>query len=331
MNIKLIFKILFAIRHLRRSEHFSRGQLEKLQSDNLRSLRDYAYAYSPFYQKFHKGLGNRPLHELPVLTKDILMENFNDLVTDQEIKLEDIRQLAVTVGDKRRYLNRYWVTATSGSSGHPGFFLFNESEWITIIASFARGQEWSGTKVDLWHRRKMATVASMSPWHMSSQVAVTAKTWFTPSIRIAATSPLAKIVSQLNEWQPDLLIAYASMARILAEEQLAGRLKVKPEKIFTSSEVLPAGTRHRVKKAWGDEPYNQYGTTETADIAAEYKVCRRMHIFEDLLIVENVDEYNHPVPPGEYGAKLLVTTLFSQTQPLIRYEINDSIRGTSLS
>jgi phenylacetate-coenzyme A ligase PaaK-like adenylate-forming protein len=32
------------------------------------------------------------------------------------------------------------------------------------------------------------------------------------------------------------------------------------------------------------------------------------------------------VPPGEYGAKILVTTLFSRTQPLIRYELNDSVR-----
>jgi phenylacetate-coenzyme A ligase PaaK-like adenylate-forming protein len=42
--------------------------------------------------------------------------------------------------------------------------------------------------------------------------------------------------------------------------------------------------------------------------------------------VEVVDEQYHPVPQGEYGAKLLVTTLFSRTQPLIRYEINDSVR-----
>jgi phenylacetate-coenzyme A ligase PaaK-like adenylate-forming protein len=78
--------------------------------------------------------------------------------------------------------------------------------------------------------------------------------------------------------------------------------------------------------AWGDEPFNQYGATETADIAAEYKTCRHMHLFEDLVIVEVVDEHHRPVPLGAYGAKLLVTTLFSRTQPLIRYELNDSVR-----
>lgn len=51
-----------------------------------------------------------------------------------------------------------------------------------------------------------------------------------------------------------------------------------------------------------------------------------MHFFEDLVITEVVDEHYQPVSPGEYGAKLLVTTLFSRTQPLIRYELNDSVR-----
>jgi phenylacetate-CoA ligase len=81
-----------------------------------------------------------------------------------------------------------------------------------------------------------------------------------------------------------------------------------------------------VRQAWGDEPFNQYGATETADIAAEHVACRRMHFFEDLVMAEVVDDHYQPVPPGEYGAKVLVTSLFSRTQPLIRYELNDSVR-----
>jgi len=38
-----------------------------------------------------------------------------------------------------------------------------------------------------------------------------------------------------------------------------------------------------------------------------------------------VDERNRPVPTGELGAKVLVTVLFSRTQPLIRYEMSDTI------
>src|SRR5207253_2555145 len=78
--------------------------------------------------------------------------------------------------------------------------------------------------------------------------------------------------------------------------------------------------------AWGKEPFNQYSATETADIAAEHRRCRHMHLFEDLLLAEVVDDCYHPVPRGVYGSRVLVTTLFSRTQPLIRYELNDSVR-----
>lgn len=320
-----MLKVLGSIRQLRQHEGWTRSQLEAHQTQALRRLRDYAYARSPFYQGFHKGLFDRPLRELPVLNKAMLMEHFDELVTDRNIHLGAVREFAARRAEGL-FLDRYRLTATSGSSGQPGFFLFDEPEWLTIVASFARGQEWSGAAVSLLRRRKMATVASISPWHMSSQVAVTAKTWWTPSIRLPASDSLESIVRRLNAWQPDVLIAYASMARILADEQLAGRLQIRPDKTFTSSEVLTGETRRRVKAAWGDEPFNQYGATETADIAAEYKACRHMHLFEDLVIVEVVDEHYEPVLPGAYGTKLLVTTLFSRTQPLIRYELNDSVQ-----
>ena len=37
-----------------------------------------------------------------------------------------------------------------------------------------------------------------------------------------------------------------------------------------------------------------------------------MHLFEDLCIVENVDEDGRPVPDGERGSKLLVTSLLNR-------------------
>jgi phenylacetate-CoA ligase len=326
MDIRALFGTLQQIRQLRQHERWTRPQLETYRTDALRQMRDYAYARSSFYQTFHQGLTNRPLQELPVLTKAMLMEHFDELVTDRDVRLEAVRQHVEHNTSDGLFLGRYRVTATSGSSGQPGFFLFSQPEWLTIMASFARGQEWSGARINLLQRRRMATVASISPWHTSSQVSATAQSWWTPSIRLPASDPLEKIVQRLNEWQPQLLIAYASMARILAEEQQAGRLHIVPEQVFVASEVLTEETRRRVKNAWGNWPFNQYGATETADIAAEHRRCRHMHLFEDLLFVEVVDDSYKAVAPGVYGSKVLVTTLFSRTQPLIRYELNDSVR-----
>jgi putative adenylate-forming enzyme len=321
-----MLRLLSTLAHLRRRDHWVRPQLEAYQAESLQVLRQFVYNRSPFYQQFHKGLDHCPLQDLPVLTKAIMMEHFDDLVTDRSIHLEDVRAYAAGEQAEKRFLNRYWVSATSGSSGHPGLFLFNESEWLAVLASFARAHEWAGVEVSLTHRMKMASVASVSPRHMSAQVGATLKSWWMPALRLAASEPLSDIVQCLNNWQPDMLVAYASMARILADEQSAGRLSIHSELVYTSSEVLTDETRRRIEAAWGHPPFNQYAATETGGLAAECTHHRGMHLMEDLVIVEVVDEFNRPVAPGQCGDKALVTVLSSRTQPLIRYELRDSLR-----
>src|SRR5437016_5949943 len=103
-------------------ESWTRQQLEDHQAHALRACRDYAYAHSPFYQRFHQGLMDRPLQELPVLTKAMVMEHFDELVTDQAIQLRDVQQYFTRPDRPKLYLDRYQVTPTSGSTGEPGLF-----------------------------------------------------------------------------------------------------------------------------------------------------------------------------------------------------------------
>ncbi len=41
-----------------------------------------------------RGLTDRPLNELPVLTKAMLVQHFDELVTDQTLHLEEVRAYA---------------------------------------------------------------------------------------------------------------------------------------------------------------------------------------------------------------------------------------------
>jgi phenylacetate-coenzyme A ligase PaaK-like adenylate-forming protein len=81
----------------------------------------------------------------------------------------------------------------------------------------------------------------------------------------------------------------------------------------------------RVTQAWGIAPFDVYAATETGGIAAECDRHQGMHLFEDLVILEVVDDDYRPVPPGTTGVRLLVTVLFSRTLPLIRYELTDRV------
>jgi phenylacetate-CoA ligase len=73
------------------------------------------------------------------------------------------------------------------------------------------------------------------------------------------------------------------------------------------------------------EPLDFYGTTEALILAAGRPGQAGLDILEDLVVVEVVDQRDRPVPPGVPGHKLLLTSLVSRVQPLLRYELTDSV------
>jgi phenylacetate-CoA ligase len=145
------------------------------------------------------------------------------------------------------------------------------------------------------------------------------------SPRLTVTTPVPEMVAALNGFQPEALIAYPSVAAALAEEQLQGRLRITPTVVATSSEVQTADMRRRMAEAWRVAPLDFYGTTEALIPAASRQGQAGMDILEDLVVLEVVDEGNRPVPPGVPGHKVLLTSLVSRVQPLIRYELTDSV------
>lgn len=330
MNLRLIAKILRTRARLRTHEHWNADELRAHQERELAVLREHALSKSRFYQRFHRGLETTPFDQLPILTKRELMASFDELVTDPDVRRADVERHLSELRGNERYLDRYWVSRTAGSTGHPGIFLTDRDEWSTVIASYARAQEWAGIDARITRRTRLGVVSSRVPWHQSARVAASVDSPFVPVRRFDATQPLAEIVEGLNEWQPENLIVYASMSRVLAEEQLAGRLQIQPRAVMCSSEVLTDEAVARVQRAWGTLPFNVYAATETAGVASHCKL-HRLHLFEDLVIPEVVDDQNRPVPAGTVGAKLLVTVLFSRTQPLIRYEMSDRVALSTAS
>ncbi|HEX6708685.1 MAG TPA: hypothetical protein VF068_00010 [Rubrobacter sp.] len=255
------------------------------------------------------------------------MEHFDEIVTDPTVRLDEVEaHLAALRGGDELFDGRYRVASTSGSTGRRGLFLWDQNEWATVLASYNRSFDWASVGAGLTHRTRTAVVSSTTPWHQSARVGASVHSPWVPTLRIDSGDPLESIVDRLNGFRPRVLVAYASMAHLLAEEQLAGRLRISPGFVFGSSEVFTEQAKRRVEEAWGRNPFEVYAATEPAGIASECEQHRGMHLFEDLVITEIVDEHNRPVPPGVFGKKVLVTVLFSRTMPLIRYEMSDSVK-----
>ena len=324
MGTLTVLETFFALQQLHKHDSWTRQQLANYQSRRLRALRDYAYQHSPFYQRFHKGLYDAPLNQLPILTKKEVMANFDELVTDRRIHLEDVR-LSLKHNPDSPYLKRYWISGTSGSSGKPGVFLYNLQEWGYVMTSFARGQNLAGVTLNPFSSHRFGFILSPTSHHMTHRVGANMSSPWTQLLYLSALAPIEHTVGRLNEWQPEVLGSYASKVGQLAQEQMAHHLGIQPRWVFTSGELLTPDISQLIEQAWGVLPFNDYAATETAVVAAECKQHNGLHAYEDLLIIENVDDQNCLVPPGVYGAKLLVTVLFNRTQPLIRYELNDNV------
>lgn len=296
-------RLLADVTLLRRRERWTAQRLRRHQAEALARLRADVYARSPFYRRFHHDLVDAPLERLPVLTP----EAFGAL-RDERISVHSVRECR-----------------TSGTTGHPTAIKYDRRGWATILAGFARAREWAGVPPSPFRRLRTAVVGSGNPAHVSSAVARSLDSWWTPMLSLDAGAPLPVLVARLNAWRPDVLVAYPSTAIALAEEQRAGRLRVSQQLTVSVAETLTRKARARLRAAWDCPVADQYTTTEGGCIAAECREGTGLHVQEDLVILEVVDEKNRPVPPGEAGDKLLLTVLFNHATPLIRYELADRV------
>jgi phenylacetate-coenzyme A ligase PaaK-like adenylate-forming protein len=136
--------------------------------------------------------------------------------------------------------------------------------------------------------------------------------------------PLAELVSQLNHYQPTILQGYASTILLLANEQEAGRLHISPLLVLPSSEGLTDREYYKVTGAFRTKVITFYGSTESGFVA---QGCRYhwLHLASDWAIVEPVDADFQPVAPGVQSHTVLVSNLTNYVQPILRYDIGDSI------
>ena len=310
-----------AARELAERERWPRDRLDRFQRERLSELARYAAERSPFWRE-RLPSGRLELSELPVLTKTELMESFDDLVTDRRLRRDDLLAHLGRIRDDALYLGEYRAMTSSGSSGRKAVFVYDRAGWIAVLTMFLRRSAWVGVKPGL-PRTRLAMIGGGAATHMSRRGAQTMDVGVHRLLGLSVTQPLDELVSALNRFRPDFMNVYPSTAGRLADEQVAGRLRLKLRGLTTNSEPLTPVLRERLESAFGVRPTDFYATTE--GVWGHDCEHGSMHLFDDMCIVENVDADGEPVPIGEVGAKLLVTNLFNRVQPLIRFEISDLV------
>jgi phenylacetate-coenzyme A ligase PaaK-like adenylate-forming protein len=112
----------------------------------------------------------------------MVMEHFDELVTDPTVRLTDVEaHLATLSGGDELFGGRYRVDSTSGSTGRRGLFLWDPGEWASVLTSYNRSFDWAGVRAGLTHRTRMAVVSSITPWHQSARVGASVSSLWVPT------------------------------------------------------------------------------------------------------------------------------------------------------
>jgi phenylacetate-coenzyme A ligase PaaK-like adenylate-forming protein len=329
-------RVAHFIRDVWRSSRATPADLAELQRSRLAALLEFARSNSPLLRDLYAHLPESidGLRQLPPVTKSALMTNFDDWVTDPALSLHDVRSF---VADKSligsTYLDRYSVWTTSGTSGDPGIFI-QDSESLAVYIALAAVRAmlaWNGLSGLLRFLIKGLRVAPIvtSGGHYASsslrEIALAARPSLAQSIsNLTVLSPLPELVQDLNAFHPAALVGYPLAMLLLAREQREGRLQINPVFICTVGEWLAPAAREEIAGAFKCAVRDAYASSEFLGIAYQCNHAR-LHVNTDWVILEAVDEAYQPVPAGRPSHSALLTNLVNRTQPVIRYELGDSI------
>ncbi len=306
------------------------------QRQRLQSHLAFVRRQSRFYKQRYADIpqGTTDLQRFPPVTKAMLMEHFDDVVTDTAITRAEIDAFVADetkIGE--RFLGKYPVWTTSGTTGEPGMFVQDETAWTV---SDVVGDRWIVPAMvgvsplsRLFTQNLRIALVAVSGGHFAGAAGLEMmrreSVYGERRLRLfSPTSPIADLVSDLNQYQPAILEGYSTVLVELARAQQAGRLDISPALVLPTAEPISETQKRMLRDTFDCVVRELYGATEFVPIAVE---CAHgsLHVNTDWVVVEPVDEDYQPVEPGTPSDTVLITSLSNRVQPLVRYDLGDSI------
>jgi len=310
--------------------------LASRQATRLRGLVAHARTHAPFYRDLYRSVGANTarLADLPPVGKTDLMPQFDRWLTDRALTYQKAEAFAA---DRRRIgellEGRWAVWKTSGTSGEMGLFVHDRVALDVYDALFAgrAGSALAGSPAALRlasHGGRMACIlanedhfAGIASWRHQAET----YPWLAPLMRdFSVMTPMPDLIGQLNAWDPGQLVAYPSVLSLLADEQDQGRLHLQPGIVIAGGETLEGAEQARIERVFGARVLNVYACSE-ADYLAFGCPHGWLHVNQDWMILEPVDRDYRPVDPGAASHTVLLTNLANRVQPVIRYDLHDSV------
>ncbi len=306
-------------------ETIGRDELEAYQLEKLKSQIKLAYEKSTYYRETFENAGLSPediktlddIRKFPILTKQT--------IRDRQSKKPILGDL-VTVDEEQVV----FISSSSGSTGVPTASPFSKVDFDEFQDVESRLFWAAGMRPkDRYIHALNFSLFVGGPDVIGAQNLGALCIW-------AGTIPTDRLLFILKEYQPNIIWTTPSYAWYLGETAVKKGIDIKKElsirTIIVAGEPggsIPA-TREAIEDLWGAKVYDFYGISDIFGACAgacEYH--DGLHIAEDHILVEVVDEKTgEPVAEGQRG-EMLLTTLRKEARPMIRFKTGDIVTYTN--
>lgn len=306
-------------------ETISRGELEKYQLEKLKEQITAAYENSPAYRESFDAAGVTPedfktlddIRKFPILTKQRVRErqDLKPILGDLIVKPEE---------------DVVFISSSSGSTGAPTASPFSKRDFEEFIDVESRLYWQAGMRPnDRYIHALNFSLFVGGPDVLGAQKLGALCIW-------GGTLPAERLLFILQQYQPTVIWTTPSYAWYLGET--AKQKGIDPAKDLAIKRIIVAGepggsinaTREAIEALWDAEVYDFYGISDIFGACAA--ACEKhdgLHIAEDHVYVEVLDEKTGlPVKEGERG-EMVLTTLRKEIRPMIRFRTGDIVTYTN--
>ncbi len=313
-----------------------RDALRRLQGERVSLSYRYLWQKSAFYRKKFEAAGLRP--DSVSSLEDVLQVP----VTHRDEWLEDQRANppwgTFSPLSQEQWLERGWMLfSTSGTTAAmPRMFrhtTFDKDMWAWLGARALHAMGVGRGDIAL---NCFGYGTSVAFWGLHYALHLMG----VPVIP-GGGSNTERRVSFLRNFKPTVLLCTPSYALHLG--RTAQELGFNPADSTVKTLVVAGepgasvlATKARIEELWGATVHDDFGCTEVAMSPMGYTCTHQAarkdridpHLMEDVYLVESLDPQTwKPVPPGKRGV-LVVSNLFSEAQPILRYVMGDWIELT---
>lgn len=308
----------------RRDARLTTAEFHRARLERFRKLARHAAAHSAYYADIVRERGidvaTCAPADFPLLTKSILMANFDRIVTDPRITRQKITDFLDRSKDPaEKFLGKYRVMHTSGTSGEVGYFLYSNSDWLRgmIGGAFRQRRKRERPRRRPGQRGKFrfafygATGGHFAGVTMTTAAAGGPMSLFATVKAFEINAPMPETTARLNAFRPDILLGYTAALRMLGEKQRDGALRISPMAIAATGETVTQADMAFLQAAFDCNVTSAYGCTEHLGLGASDPGGETMTLNDSELIFEFADDHS------------VITNLFNYTMPLIRYRMSD--------